>query len=94
MNPRSQNFKPGPAWIKSSGQIESRLGALPGFKCWRAVAISFEEKSPEIFTASGDVALQRSDNSCITDREISRFALSYFPLFTSWLAIAFAEAGH
>ena len=29
---RSQDFKPGPAWIKSSEQIESGPGALPGFK--------------------------------------------------------------
>ena len=30
--PRSQDFKPGPAWITSSGQIEPGPGALPGFK--------------------------------------------------------------
>ena len=52
---RSQDFKPGPAWIKSSGQIESGLGALPGFKWWKAAANSLGEKSPEIFTASGAV---------------------------------------
>ena len=28
----SQNFKLGPAWITSSGQIESEPRALPGFK--------------------------------------------------------------
>ena len=30
--PRSQDFKLGPAWIKSSGQIESGPRVLPGFK--------------------------------------------------------------
>ena len=30
--PRSQDFKLGPAWIKSSGQIDSGPGALPGIK--------------------------------------------------------------
>ena len=30
--PRSQDFKPRPAWIKSSGQIKSGSRALPGFK--------------------------------------------------------------
>ena len=30
--PRSQDFKPGPAWIKSSGQLDSGTGALSGFK--------------------------------------------------------------
>ena len=57
-----------------------------------AAANSLGEKSPQILIASGAVALQRSDS--ITDREISRFAPSYFPFFTSWLAIAFAETGH
>ena len=65
--PRNQNFKPGPAWIKSSGQIEPGPGALPGFKRWRTAQNSRGEKSLKIFTASGEVALQRSDNSCITD---------------------------
>ena len=55
---------------------------------------SLEEKSPQIFTASGAVALQRSDNSCLTDRDIYPFALSYFPFFTSWLSIAFDKTGH
>ena len=89
-NPRSQDFKPGPAWIKSSGQIESGPGALPGFKGCRVAVNSLEEKSQEIFPASRDLALQRSDNSCTTEREISRFALSYFLFFTCWLAITFA----
>ena len=30
---RNQDFKAVPAWSISSGQIESGLGALPGFKC-------------------------------------------------------------
>ena len=30
--PRSQNFKPRPAWIKTSEQIESGPGALLGFE--------------------------------------------------------------
>ena len=30
--PRSHDFKPGPAWIKSSWQIESGPEALPGSK--------------------------------------------------------------
>ena len=38
--PRSQDFKPAPAWIISSGQMESGPRALPGFKCWRAAANS------------------------------------------------------
>ena len=90
----SQNFKPGPAWIKSSGQVESGPGSLPGFKWWKATANSLGEKSSEILTASGAVDLQKSDNSCITDREISGFAPLYFLFFTSWLAIKFAETGH
>ena len=43
--------------------MESRPGALPGFKCWRAAVNSLCEKLSEIFTASGVVALQRSDTS-------------------------------
>ena len=81
--PRSQNFNPGPVWIKSLGQIELRPGALPGFKWWRAAANSLREKSQEKVTASGTVALQRLDNFCIANREISGFAPSYFPFFTS-----------
>ena len=38
--PRSQDFKPAPAWIISSEQMESGPGALPGVKCWRAAANS------------------------------------------------------
>ena len=30
---RNQNFKAAPTWIISSGQIQSKLRALPGFKC-------------------------------------------------------------
>ena len=30
--PRSQGFNLGPAWIKSSGKIDSGPGALPGFQ--------------------------------------------------------------
>ena len=41
--------------------MESGLGALPGYKCWRAAVNSFCEKVSEIFTGSGVVALQRSD---------------------------------
>ena len=62
--PRNQNFKAGPAWIKSSKQIELGAGALRGFKWWRAAANSFGEKFPETFTAFGAVALQKSDNFC------------------------------
>ena len=40
-----------------------RSGALPGFKRWRAAANSLCEKVSDIFTASGVVALQRSDTS-------------------------------
>ena len=92
--PRSQNFKPGPVWIKSSGQVESGSGALPGFKWRRTTANSLGEKFPKVFTASEAVEFQSSDNSCTMDQEISRFTPSYFPFFTSWLAIAFAETGH
>ena len=45
------------------GQMESGPGALSGFKCWRAAANSVCEKLSEIFTASGVVALQRSETS-------------------------------
>ena len=47
-------------------QMESGPEALPGFKFWRAAANSFCEKLSEIFTASGAVALQRSDTSSET----------------------------
>ena len=61
--PRNQDFKAVPAWIISSGQIESGLGAFPGLTCWRAAANSLDEKSPERFTGDGIKALQRSDTS-------------------------------
>ena len=59
----NQDFKAASAWIISSGQMESGPGAVPGFKCRRAVVNSFCEKISEIFTGSGVVALQRSDTS-------------------------------
>ena len=43
--------------------MESGPEDLPGFKCWRAAVNSLCEKLPEIFTASGVVALQRSNTS-------------------------------
>ena len=61
--PRNQDFKAVPAWIISSGQIESGPGAFPGLTCWRAAANSLDEKSPERFTGDGIKALQRSDTS-------------------------------
>ena len=61
--PRNQNFKAVPAWIISSGQIESGPVAFPGLTCWRAAANSLDEKSPERFTGDGIKALQRSDTS-------------------------------
>ena len=61
--PRNQDFKAAPAWSISLEQMESGPGALPSFKCWRAAANSLCEKLSEIFTASGVVALQRSDTS-------------------------------
>ena len=60
---RNQDFKVAPAWSISSEQMESGPGALPGFKGWRAAVNSLCEKLSEIFTASGVVALQRSDTS-------------------------------
>ena len=73
--------------------MESGPGALPGFKCWRAAANSLCEKFSEIFTASGDVALQRSDTSWETSRDDLRSTASYFPFLTSWDAIALAVTG-
>ena len=81
--PRSQDFKPAPAWIISSGQMESGPGALPGFKCWRAAANSRWEKLPETFAGCNESALQRSDTSCKTSRDECRFTPSYFPFLTS-----------
>ena len=81
--PRSQDFKPAPAWIISSGQMESGPGALPGFKCRRAAANSRWEKFPETFAGCNGSALQRSDTSCKTSRDERRFTPSYFPFLTS-----------
>ena len=61
--PRNQDFKAVPAWIVSSGQIESGPGAFPGLTCWRPAANSLDEKSPERFSGDGIKALQRSDTS-------------------------------
>ena len=60
---KPRNFKAVPAWIISSGQIESGPRAFPGLTCWRAAANSLDEKSPERFTEDGIKALQRSDTS-------------------------------
>ena len=49
------------------------------------------EKLSEIFTASGVVALQRSDTSWKTSRDDLQSTASYFPFLTSWDAIASAE---
>ena len=38
--PNNQDFSAAPAWIISSGQIESGPGAFPGFRCLRAAANS------------------------------------------------------
>ena len=80
---RNQDFKAAPAWSISSEQMESVPGALPGFKCWRVAANSLCEKLSEIFTASGVVALQRSDTSWETSRDDLRSTASYFPFLTS-----------
>ena len=90
---RNQDFKAAPAWSISSEKMESGPGALPGFKCWRAAANSLCEKVSEIFTASGVVALQRSDTSWETSRDDLRSTASYFPFLTSWDAIASDETG-
>ena len=63
--------------------MELVLGALPGFKCWRAAENSLWKKMSEIFTASGVVALQRLDSSCDTSQEDLRSTTSYFPFPTS-----------
>ena len=60
---RNQDIKATPAWSISSEQMESGPGALLGFKYWKAAVNSLYEKLSEIFTASGVVALQRSDTS-------------------------------
>ena len=78
----NQDFKATPAWIISSGQMESGPGALPGFKCWRAAVNSLCKKVPEIFTGSGVVALQRSNTSWETNHEDMQSAASYFPFLT------------
>ena len=79
---RNQDFKPAPAWSISSGQMESGPGALPGFKCWREAVNSLCEKLSEIFTASGVVALQRSNTSLQTSRDDLRSTASYFLFLT------------
>ena len=73
--------------------MELGPGPLPGFKCWRTAVNSLCEKLSEIFTASGDVALQRSDTSWETSRDDLRSTASYFPFLTSWDAIALAITG-
>ena len=73
--------------------MESGPGALPGFKCWRAASNSLCEKLSEIFTASGVVALQKSDTSWKTSRDDLRSTVSYFSFLTSWHPIASAETG-
>ena len=42
--------------------MESGLGTISCFKCWRAALNSLCEKLSEIFTGSDAVALQRLDN--------------------------------
>ena len=59
----NQDFKAALAWIISFGQMESGIGALLGFKCWRVAVNSFSKKFSEVFTRSGIVALQRPDAS-------------------------------
>ena len=73
--------------------MESGPGALPDFKCWRAAANSLCEKLSEIFTASGVVALQRSDTSSKTIRDDLRSTPSYLTFLTNSDAIASAEMG-
>ena len=73
--------------------MESGPGALPDFKCWRAAANSLCEKLSEIFTASGVVALQRSDTSSKTIRDDLRSRPSYLTFLTNSDAIASAETG-
>ena len=75
------------------GQMESGPGALSGFKCWRAAVNSLCEKLSEILTASGVVAIQRSDTSWETTRDDLRSTASYFPFLASKDAIASAETG-
>ena len=63
--------------------MESGPGVLSGFKCWRAAVNSLCEKLSEIFTASGVVALQRSDTSLQTNQDDLRSTASYLPFLTS-----------
>ena len=87
---RNQNFKATPAWIISSGKMESELqvnyltGDLASFKWWSAAVNSLFEKVSEIFTGSGAVAFQRSDSSWETSRDDLRSTASYLPILTSW----------
>ena len=60
---RNQEYKAAPAWIRSSGQIESEPGALPGFKCWRATLISLCAKFSEIIHEFDVVVLQKLNTS-------------------------------
>ena len=83
MKSRNQDFKAAPAWSITSGKMESGPGALPGFKCWREAVNSLCEKLLEIFTASGVVALQRSDTAWETSRDNLRSTASYFPFLSS-----------
>ena len=90
MKSRNQDFKAVPA---CSEQMESGPGALPDFKCWKEAVNSLSEKLSEIFTASGFVALQRSDTSWETSQDNLQSTASYFPFLTSWDAIVSAETG-
>ena len=54
-------------------------GALPGFKWWGAAANFLGEKSPEIFSASGEVALQKSGTSRKIEKSLDlHFRISCF----------------
>ena len=92
--PHNQDFSVAPAWVISSGQIESGPGVFPGFRCLRAAANSREVKLSETFLELVEVALRRSDTSCEMRQDDSRSIPSYLPFLVSWDAIELAETAH
>ena len=89
----SQNFRAAPAWIISSGHMESGSRAWPGFGIRRDLANSFGEKSPEIHLSAGVGILQSSDIFLSTSLVNSRSFVLYVPFLTSCEAIELAKMG-
>ena len=89
----SQDFRAAPAWIISSGHMESGPRALPGFSIYRDLTNSSGEKSPEIHLSAGVGILPSSDSSLSTSLVNSRSFDFYVPFLTSCEAIELAEMG-